>query len=428
MSGTKFPSTVANFVCEAFKNAIIHNCGMNKKVVFAWGMYDLANTIFSALFVTFFFPFYVKEFLGGNELQIGLVFGLSMLAVGIIVPIIGAWSDAIGRRMPFIVSFTIVCCLLTWLVAKVPLTFALIAGFLANFTYHAALTTYNALLPKIAKRSELGKVSGIGIGMGYVGTLIALGVGALILSKLGWETVEGARAIFLATAIMFMVFSLFTFFGVPEKTTKKHKRTSFAVIHQSMKAVWKTVRHIPKHRHFFIFLLAMFMYANAIHAVIVFLFLFARETIQLSVQGFFAVYVVLSLGAMAGSFISGRWVDKYGAKKVLVGAGIAWLAVIGLLYFVTNLTMFIVAGAFGGAAMGTVWTAQRPKLLAMVAREKVGEFFGFLELTNKFSGVLGPIVFGALARFATYQTAMLSLLVFFGFGLLLLRKVPGDAI
>ena len=59
---------------------------MNKKVVFAWGMYDLANTIFSALFVTFFFPFYVKEFLGGTEFQIGLVFGLSMLAVGINVP------------------------------------------------------------------------------------------------------------------------------------------------------------------------------------------------------------------------------------------------------------------------------------------------------------------------------------------------------
>jgi len=399
---------------------------MNKKVVFAWGMYDLANTIFSALFVTFFFPFYITQFLGGNEFQIGLVFGLSMLAVGVTVPIIGAWSDSIGKRMPFIVVFTLICCFLTWSVAKVPLTTALIAGFFANYAYHAALTTYNAMLPKIAKKSELGKVSGIGIGMGYFGTLIALGVGALILSKLGWETAEGARAIFVATAIMFFVFSLFTFFGLKEAKAPRNTKSTFSHIKDSIKVVWNTVSNIPKHRHFFIFLAAMFFYANAIHAVIVFLFLFAREQIQLSVQGFFVVYVLLSLGAVAGSFLAGRLTDKFGAKKVLVGAGIAWLAVIGLLYFVTTYTMFIVAGIFGGAAMGTVWTAQRPKLLSMVQDKKVGQFFGFLELTNKFSGVLGPIVFGAFARFVSYQAAMLSLLVFFAIGLILLRKVPGD--
>jgi len=395
---------------------------MDKRVVFNWGMYDLANTIFSALFVTFFFPFYVKEFLGGTEFQIGLVFGLSMLLVALIVPFIGAWSDSIGKRMPFIIFFTIVCCILTWLVAKAPLGWALGAGFFANFAYHAALTTYNALLPKIATKKEMGKVSGIGIGMGYLGTLIALGVGALLLSKLGWETAVGAKAIFKATAIMFFGFSLFTFFGIRErKNVVKNGH-----IKKAASQVLSTLKHIKKHKPFFMFLLAMFFYANAIHAVIVFLFLFAREQINLSVQGFFVVYTLLSLGAVAGSIISGRWVDKYGPKRVLMWAGFAWLAVIGLLYFVTNLTMFIVAGIFGGAAMGTVWTAQRPKLLAMIPHSKAGQFFGFLELTNKFSGVVGPILFGALARFVSYQSAMLSLLGFFGIGLILLRKVPGD--
>jgi len=398
---------------------------MNKKVVFTWGMYDLANTIFSALFVTFFFPFYVKEFLGGTEFQIGLVFGLSMLAVGIIVPIIGAWSDAIGRRMPFIIFFTTVCCALTWLVANVSLTAALIAGFFANFFYHAALTTYNALLPTIAKKSEFGIVSGIGIAMGYLGTLISLGIAALILSRLGWETAEGARAIFIATAIMFFVFSLPTFFGLKEK--RQDKGPAYLQISDSIKSVGKTVRNIARHKSFFIFLLSMFMYANAIHAVIVFLFLFAREQIQLSVQGFFLVYVMLSLGAAFGSYLAGKWVDRYGSKKVLVGAGFAWIAVIGILVFVKTLPVFLVAGMLGGAAMGTVWTAQRPKLLSMVSRSKVGQFFGFLELTNKFSGVFGPIVFGAFATFMSYTAALISLLVFFVLGLIMLRAVPGDS-
>jgi UMF1 family MFS transporter len=109
-------------------------------------------------------------------------------------------------------------------------------------------------------------------------------------------------------------------------------------------------------------------------------------------------------------------------------AGVAWLVVIGVLYFVNSLTMFIIAGILGGAALGTVWTAQRPKLIEMVAHTKVGQFFGFLELTDKFSGVLGPIIFGALARFVSYQAALISVMVFFALGLFFLHKVPGKVI
>lgn len=396
---------------------------MNIKEVFAWGMYDLANTIFSALFVTFFFPFYVKQFLGGNEFQIGLVFGLSMLAVGIIVPIIGAWSDALGKRMPFIVFFTVVCCVLTAVVAGVSLYWALLAGFLANFAYHGALTVYNALLPKIAKPSEFGNVSGIGVSMGYLGTLISLGIAAIILSHLGWETAEGAKAIFIATASMFFIFSLPTFFVIKEVVSRKNNRSAGEHISDSIKSVSKTLRNIAHHRSFFMFLLSMFFYANAINAVIVFLFLFARQQINLSVQAFFIVYVIQSLGAVMGSFAAGKLVDRHGSKKVLAWAGIAWILVICLLLFVSNLTMFIIAGVLGGAALGAVWTAQRPKLIEMVSRSNVGQFFGFLELTNKFSGVLGPIIFGALAKFVSYQSAMLSLIVFFILGLLCLRSV-----
>lgn len=386
---------------------------MDKKEVFAWGMYDLANTIFSALFVTFFFPFYVKTFLHGTEFQIGLAFGLSMFAVAVAVPIIGSWSDSLNRRMPFIIIFTLICCFFTWLVTGVSLRWALLAGFFANFCYHAALTTYNALLPKIAKPSEFGMVSGIGIAMGYLGTLISLGIAAVILSRLGWETVEGARAILVATAIMFLVFSLPAFFGIHEKTRRKNGSVFGDVFY--------TLLHIPKFKSFFMFLLSMFFYVNAISAVIVFLFLFARQEIHLSVKAFFVVYVLQALGAVAGGFISGKLVDNYGPKKVLFWSGFLWIGVLVMLYFVTSLTMFVVAGVIGGFALGMVWTAQRPLLLQMVARSKVGQFFGFLELSSKFSGIVGPIVFGALASFVNYRVAMLSLIVFFALGLFFLR-------
>jgi len=391
---------------------------MNKKDVFACGMYDLANTIFSALFVTLFFPFFVKVFLGGTEFQIGLVFGLSMLAVGIVVPVIGAWSDALGRRMPFIILFTVVCCVFSALVGFVPLFLALILGFFANFSYHAALTTYNALLPSIAKKKELGRVSGIGTAMGYLGTLISLGIASLLLYRYGWETEAGSRAIFIAVGVMFFVFSLFTFFGVREVSVKRKPS-----VKECISAVWNTLKNISKHSSFFMFLLAMFFYANAINAAIVFLYLFARQQIGLDIKSFFVVYVLQAMGAVVGSYLSGRWVDRFGSKRVLFGAGFAWIAVIVLLLFVSNLTMFVIAGILGGAALGAVWTAQRPKLVELVARAKVGQFFGFLELTDKFSGILGPIVYGLLATFVNYTAALLSLVLFFVAGLFCLRSV-----
>ncbi|HLC32816.1 MAG TPA: MFS transporter [Candidatus Nanoarchaeia archaeon] len=388
-----------------------------KKEIFAWGMYDLANTIFSALFVTFFFPLYVKQYLGGNEFQLGLVFGLSMLAVGVIVPVIGAWSDRLGRRLPFIVFFTAACCIFAWLVAAVPLHLALLFGFLANFSYHAALTTYNALLPSIASRKELGKVSGTGVALGYLGTVIALLIAGIILYFYGWETKQGTQVIFAATAILFFVFALPLFFGVKEPRA----RVSGAVF-ESMKEVGQTLAKLSSHKKFVNFLLAMFFFTNAIFAVIIFLFPFAREQIHISVKMFFVLYTLQAIAAAIGSVVSGRFVDRYGPKHLLQLSAFIWIGVVLLLIFFPTLPVFFITGLFGGAALGMLWTAQRPQLIAMVKREKVGQFFGFLELAGKFSGILA-MAFGALAHFLNYQAALALLVVSFLIGLWFLESV-----
>ncbi|MBS3124910.1 MFS transporter [Candidatus Woesearchaeota archaeon] len=390
---------------------------MNKEV-FCWGMYDLANTIFSALFVTFFFPLYIKQYLGGNELQLGLVFGLSMLAVGIIVPFIGAWSDHLGRRMPFIIFFTITCCFFTGIVALASLKLALLFGFLANFSYHAALTTYNALLPTIAQKQNLGKVSGIGVALGYLGTIIALLIAGVILTYFGWETQMGTQSIFAATALLFLLFSLVTFFGIHEK---KSAMRGMHLIH-SLHEVKKTITRFSHHKKIASFLLAMFFLTNAIFAVIIFLFPFAREQVHITVKMFFVLYTLQALAAAIGSLLAGKLVDSYGAKKVLQLAAGTWLAVIILLLFFPTLPVFFITGLFGGAALGAIWTAQRPQLLLMVHRAHVGQFFGFLELSGKFSGILA-MAFGALAHFLNYQAALVLLVVSFLVGLYFLEKV-----
>lgn len=383
----------------------------------------MANTAFSALFVTFFYPLYIKYFLGGSDFQIGLVFGLSMLVVALFVPFIGALSDRLGKRIPFIMFFTIICCLFTYAVIYVNLYFALFFGFMANIFYHAALTTYNALLPRIAKKNELGWVSGIGVAVGYAGTLLSLIMAIFILNHYGWESEAGIKAMFPATALFFFGFSLITYALIKENGNKS--KGLFKDIKYSFSAVISTVKNIKSHNGLLFFIASMFMFVNAINAVIVFLYLYGRSEIGLSVKAFMLVYIVFSLAAVFGSFLFGRVTDKIGAKNTLFIAGIMWLITTIILLRVSSLSAFFVAGILGGIALGTVWTAMRPLTIQLSPAKDIGQFFGFLELTGKFSGVVGPIVFGFLSTRFNYQYAILSLIMFFIAGLILLWFVPG---
>ena len=394
---------------------------MRKKEVFAWSVYDLANTAFSALFVTFFFPLYIKQFMGGNEFQIGLVFGLSMLFVAVTVPFIGALSDRLKRRMPFIIFFTILCCVFTYLVIHANLMWALIFGFIANFFYHASLAIYNALLPRISDKTDVGKVSGIGVSVGYIGTFLSLLMTWLLLDYFGWETLRGVKAMFPATALFFLGFSLITFFVLKDRPVK-NTRFGRDVL-QAFADVKQTVLQIKRHKNLVWFLVSMFMYINAINAVIVFLYLYGVSEIGLSMKGFMGVYIVFSIAAAIGAAVFGKITDWIGPKKTLAIAGIMWLITLFVLINVSSFITFLIGGILGGIALGTVWTAMRPLLLSIAPRKKTGQFFGFMELSDKFSGVIGPILFGFLVVQFNYSIAIGSLIIFFILGLLALRKV-----
>jgi UMF1 family MFS transporter len=395
---------------------------INLKNVVAWGMYDLGNTAFSALFVTFFFPFYLKEFLHGTEFHVGLVFGGSMALVALVVPFIGAWSDRLGRRMPFVIFFTLMACLYTWLVARVNLVGAILSGFLANFAYHSALTTYNAMLPELGSKKNFGYISGLGTALGYVGTLISLGLAALILNRLGWESRAGTLAMFSLTAFFYLGFSLITFVGLREPPLPSSRKLVTVV--ETFRAVGHTLKGIGVQRGLLTYLFGMFFYTNAVTAVIVFLFLFGRTVIGLSVQSFMAVFALFALASIGGALLFGRLTDRLGARKALLIAGWLWILVVGVLLFVANEPMFVAAGILGGIALGAVWTTSRPLLVKLAPQKKVGEFFGYSELAGKLSGIIGPIVFGALAAHVSYTAALLSVIVFFIVGILGIRAVP----
>ncbi|MFQ5620496.1 MAG: MFS transporter [Candidatus Nanoarchaeia archaeon] len=396
---------------------------MYSKQVWSWALYDFANTAFSALFVTFFFPLFVKEFLGGNEFQIGLVFGISMFMVALTVPVIGVLADMTGKRVKIIAIFTMMCVAATAAVGMAPLSLALVLGFLANYCYHSCLVVYNSVLPQLVKETHRGRVSGFGVSVGYVGTLVSLGMAWLILNQLGWDTHLGIATIFPATAIFFFVFSLPMFRNVPDYA-KKHTKNFRKLVMNAFKELWGTIKKLYKYKGLIPFLLSSFAYSNATTAAIIFLYLYARSVMNMSAETFLGIFVIMALAAAVGSFFAGKLVDKISPKRTLVLAGILWSCVIAVLLTPTGTMTFVIAGCLGGAGLGTIWTANRPMILQLTPKMKPGEFFGFDELADKVSGSLEPILFGWLVVTYGYSFALYSLLVFFGIGLALLYWVP----
>ncbi len=394
-----------------------------KKEILGWTLYDFANTAFSALFVTFFFPVFIKTFLGGTEFHLGLVMGISMLASGIFVPLFGAISDASGKRKPFIITFTICCVFSTIVVAYSNLYFALIFAFLANFFYHSALDIYDSLLTNISSKKNVGLISGYGVGLGYIGTIVSLVMAFAILSIFGWESKQGVQAVFIGTGIFYMFFSIFTFITIKDKVVKKVKSAKES-IKEGYKELLFTYRHIFEFKGLLPFLVSSFLFTDAMNTMIIFLYLYGSEVIGISVINFFYIYALMALIAGIGSVIFGKITDKIGHKKTLIIILLSWIAIILLLYFISNLITYVIVGCVGGALLGGVWTVTRPMLLTLVPKEKAAEFFGFQGLTEKFGGALGPILFGYVVVRAGYKPALLIIIALLIIALSLFRFIP----
>lgn len=395
---------------------------MNRKIV-AWTLYDFADTSFSALFISFFFPILIKRYLGGTEFQIGLALGLSLLLTALLVPWIGALADAWGRRIPILITSTIITVVLTALTGYVGLWAALGLGFLANFFNTIDLDLYNSYLTDLAPPEKRGRLSGLGTAVGYLGTLGILAVAFLILSQLGFETKVGAQAMFPTVAIFYLLFSLPFFFLIRDRAKTQLPLASAA--RKAQKEVWRTLTHLGETRGLGPFLLASFIYNDALHTAIIFISLFGTERIGLSIMEFFGAFAIMALAAFAGSLFFGKLSDRFGPKRTLLGILVLWMAVIGLLISTRDALTFILAGSLGGAALGGTWTANRHLITRLSPPKKIAEIFGFAGLTEKVAGVLGPIGFGFLATEFGYSAGLVYLLIFFVVGFYILwRFVP----
>ena len=390
-----------------------------KRQIFGWAMYDFANTIFSALFITIYFPLFII-ILGGNAFHVGLVMSASMLLAGLLVPFLGAVADITQRKKLLLFVFTLTCCIFTFFTGFFGLVAALILGLLANFFYHASLDVYDSLLVNISNKKNIGRISGIGTAVGYLGTILSIGLAYLVGYFYGYESVPGIKIIFSSVAVLYFGFALFTFALVKEPSKTKIKKQHFK---DAFKRVIFTLKSIKKFKFVWLFLLASFLYADGANTAIIFLFLYARDQLSLSLVQFLPLYLVMAIAAGVGAFYFGKLTDKIGHKKTLNIVLFLWVIIISILYVKTTYFTFLLTGILGGALLGAIWTITRPMLVTLTPKKKIAELFGYQGLTEKFSGVIGPVLFGYIAVGFGFRPALLVVITLFLLGAFVLYFV-----
>ncbi|MEI8135342.1 MAG: MFS transporter [bacterium] len=396
---------------------------LKKSVIAGWSLFDFANSSFAMIMVTFVYPLYYANHIvtdGRGDLYWGIAMSSSMLLVALIGPALGAVADSTRSKKKVLFTFTFISVLATaatYFLQPGMIVLGALLFILGNAGFEGGIVFYDAFLPEIAPKEKFGKVSGIGFAVGYLGSLVAIiATKDLLIAGKYPET-------FLVTAALFGFFATPFFLFVPE-ARHQAKAYSWKIISDSFKGVLTTFRHILKYRSLAFFLLAFFLYNDAILTVIGFSGLYAKNTLHFETGDLIILFAMVQTVAIVGSLIFGYITDKTGPKLTIMITLFIWLAVVIGAYLTSSVTAFYIVAGVAGLALGSSQSASRSMMATLTPKEHTAEFFGFYDgFCGKASAVIGPLVFGILSANFGQRQAILSLAVFFVVGLVMMRRV-----
>lgn len=399
----------------------------NRAQVWSWALYDFANSTYPAVITTAVFPLFFTNFLvggegGQGELWWGRAVSASAMLVAVTAPMLGAIADRSGARKLFLVFYTLVC--VAGVAAMALLGEGMLAaGFavfvVANVGFESALVFYNAYLPDITSKSRLGRVSGLGFGLGYLGSAIGLGI-ALVLRGDGYDDLD---IVWLATAAFFLIFSIPAFRYLPGSRGSNTSVARAAVL--GIQDLREVVVEVWRNKNLRNFLLAFFFYIDGVLTIIVMASIIAKETFGFTIEGTIVLFFIVQFSALAGAFALARPTDRLGPKKVLTGVLALWTAAGIAAYFIQSQQAFYVLAVVAGFGLGSVQSASRALMASLIPDGQEAKLFGFYALCGKSSSVIGPMLFGyvTFAFEGDQRPGLLVLTALFVIGAVLLQRV-----
>ncbi len=404
----------------------------SRREIVAWCLYDFADSSFTTLIVTVSYGLYFRSVVAGHlgpaaNFYWGLCIALSMATVALATPVLGAIADVSGRRRQFLRMFALTSILFTALLVFVKegdLLAGMVLFIIANIGFEGAHVFYNGFLLELADDEEMGRISGYGWAVGYLGGLAALLLAhPLTRGGFGPGAVDRYRMVFPLVAAFFLLFALPALLLLRERVTAAGRIGAHS-IREAFGRLRQTFRRVRELRDLTRFLVAFLIYNDGVATVIAFSAIYAMQVIGFTVAQVTLLFIVTQLTAFAGAIAAGFAVDRIGARLTIIITLVVWIAVVTGAWLATTVPVFFAVAVGASIGMGSTQTASRSLMGLMIPAGHNTEFFGFYAFTGKVSAIVGPLLYGGVTALAgSERPAVLSLALFFVVGLLLLAGV-----
>lgn len=434
--------------------------------ILSWALYDFANTIFSSNINTIFYPFYIKEILGTDKVmeQVASTFvtyanAIASFFLVIFSPLFGVWIDQTGYKKRFIVWFASLSIFFTFLMGicsyldipttiynvPLPIYFVITSFVLAKFFFNSSLVFYDSMMSDLGTKEEMPLISGFGVAMGYLGTIVGLSVYFFVSDG-------NFNNAFIPTAVLYLLFSLPLFFinkdnPIPIeqrkwahslqyaqnnsrfKRLRKFKRQFTFLFVEGYKEIFTTFKEMRKYKAIFIFMIAYFFLNDSIQTTIAVMSVYATIVVGFTSDQFIVLYLVSTISTIIGSFLFGYVTKSIGAKRAISIVAILMIIALSFAVFANKQWMFWLAGSIFGISLGSMWVTSRTLIIELSPEDKQGQFFGLFAFSGKVSSIVGPALYGTITfLFKDYgvlasRLALGSLMILTVIGFIILSKV-----
>ncbi len=406
----------------------------HKRTVWAWTMYDWANSAFATTIMAAVLPVYYASVAGANlpgnmaTVYWAYTTSISLLVAAILSPILGAVADFSGTKKRFLTIFMIVGVAGTALLYFVRTGDWLMASLffvLGEFGFAGSLVFYDSLLPHIAQPDEIDQVSARGYAMGYLGGGLLLAINlAMIMLAPPELTGLMTRLSFLTVAVWWFVFSiplLRTVSEPPRRILPNEAGRNPVTV--SFRRLGHTFGEIRRYRDLFIFLVAFWFYNDGIGTIIKMATIYGAE-IGIGQTTLIGTLLMVQFVGIPFSFLFGWLAKKIGTKSSIYISLLVYTGIAVMGYFMNQAWQFWALGFAVATVQGGSQALSRSLFGRLVPKSKSAEFFGFFSVSEKFAGIMGPFVFGLVGQtMGNSRLAIISLIIFFIIGASLLSLV-----
>ena len=362
-----------------------------KKSLYSWLFFDLANTVYAFVIPGLYFSVWLVTEQGWTDQSLGFATSGAMVIVAILGPWVGARSDGSQGKKPMLLITTLICIVATFLLGTYDVNISVLFFIVSLIGFNLGSVVYDALLVSVSTPTNRGRISGMGVAFGYVGSLLGFGVASL-LQNYGYSYVE----IFRSVAVMFLIFSLPAFIFIKEKKVSNKKST--IKITESISLVIKSWKHSTQYPGLTRFLVGRFFYADAINTLISgLLAVYLVEEVGLSPsdsQNLLGLAIIISI---IGGYVFGKAADIYGPRKLTLISLVCWMLSLSIAIIATEfdqLWLIYVTGVLGGFNIGGIFAVDRVFMTRLSPEKHLGEFYGLYSTVGRFATILGPLLWG----------------------------------